>query len=124
MKHLLRCKNVWQYFSRQIDKWINLIEGGENPDFQASAILRGMNSSSKLLTQWKHAGSLEEEQCSTTAITRKSPAEVMTAREKLEADYQRLMSTNIRQKLEYLEKGLAGPPDKPPSSPADPSDAE
>jgi tetratricopeptide (TPR) repeat protein len=124
MKHLLRCKNVWQYFSRQIDKWIKLIEGGENPDFQASAILRGMNSSSKLLTQWKHACSIEEEPSLTAPIVRKSPAEVMAAREKLEADYRRLMSTNIGQKLEYLEKGLADPPDKPPSNPAAPSDTE
>jgi hypothetical protein len=115
LNHLVRCKNVWQGFSPQIDKWIRLIECGEIPDLHASAVLKGLNSSSKLRMQWMRACSIEEEPCSATSSDRKSPAAVRAARKKLETEYQHLISASIRKKLEYLDKGLAASPDQPPA---------
>jgi hypothetical protein len=112
LNHLLRCKNVWPGFSPQIDKYIALIERGQIPDLHASAILKGMNSSSKLRMQWMRACSIEEESCLATSNKQKSPAAVRAARKKLETDYQHLMSARMRRKLDYLDEEFP-PSDEP-----------
>jgi hypothetical protein len=98
LRHLSDCKDVWQVFRPQIDKWINLIEGGEIPNFQASRGVKAWNrASQKLAMQWLRVCSLGEVH---DPPNPKSPAEVMAGRERLRAEYN--MSAAIRKKLENL----------------------
>jgi len=87
VRHLLQCKGVWQFFHKQLDKWISLIESGETPDFGASGIINSMmQPATRVQTQWVLACSPEEKPGVTPP---KSPAEVMAGRERLRAEYKR-----------------------------------
>jgi hypothetical protein len=86
LRHLLECKDVWQFLRVKIDKWISLIEAGEAPDFGGAGVLRAI--SYRLQMQWLRAYSLSLEKEPGVAA-RKSPAEVMAGRDRLRAEYRR-----------------------------------
>jgi len=101
LKHLLECKNVWQSFRPQIDVWISLIESGERPNFQESAMLRSMNEPScKLIMQYSRARALEEGNglglATPPSSVPMSPAEVMARREGLKEAYRRSQDQSAR----------------------------
>lgn len=102
LKHLLDCRDVWQFYKLQIDNWVSLIEGGEAPQFQNSGMLRAMNQPSyKLQMQWVRACSLGEGSGSAApkSTTPKSPAEVLAGRERLRAEYKNQMDAAIKGEL-------------------------
>lgn len=94
LKHLLECKNVWQSFRPQIDAWISLIESGERPNFQESAMLSSMNEPAcRLIMQYSRARALEEGNSLGLAAPQTSvpmsPTEVMARRERMQEAYRR-----------------------------------
>ena len=93
LRHLLQCKDVWQFFYKQLDKWISLIESGETPDFGKSGIVNSMmQPATRVQTQWVLACSPEEKP---GGYSTKSPSTVKAAREKLLAVYRRQMNASI-----------------------------
>jgi tetratricopeptide (TPR) repeat protein len=86
LRHLLECKDVWQFLRVKIDKWISLIEAGEAPDFGGAGVLRAIPY--RLQMQWLRAYSLSLEKEPGVAA-RKSPAEVMAGRNRLREEYRR-----------------------------------
>jgi hypothetical protein len=105
LRHLLDCKNVWQFSWMSMDKWIHLIESGKTPEFQGCEAVKGMNQPSyKLDMQYMRARSLEEAKGPSPAWRKsKSPAEVMAARKRLQEDWQRQMSAIVKKGIEYLD---------------------
>jgi len=92
LKHLLQCRDVWQFLLPQIDTWISLIESGEIPDFGASGMLRAMKEPAyRLFMQYARAASLEEGTYSSISgsAVPMSPAEVRARREWLREAYKR-----------------------------------
>ena len=122
LKHLAECKNVWQLPRMPMGTWIDLIERGEAPDFQEAGFAKGMSlPSCRLSLQWMRTRSLEAAKGPSPASPMpKSPAEVVEARKKLREDSERYISAKVTDAISYLDKGLAAPPDRPPSNPADP----
>jgi hypothetical protein len=81
---------VWQSFRSQIDVWISLIENGERPNFQESAMLRSMNEPAcRLVMQYSRARALEEGESTPQSTVPMSPAEVMARRERLREAFRR-----------------------------------
>ena len=106
LKHLLDCKNVWQFSRMPMSNWIDLIECGKTPDFEDSEIVNGMNQPSyQLDMQWMRARSLEATKGpGPPSPIPQSPAEVVTARKKLLEDSSRRINAMVRERIEYLDE--------------------
>lgn len=106
LKHLVACKTVWQRSWMPMEKWINLIQNGQTPDFDDSAGLKGMKlPSCRLDLQWMRARSLELATRDTLPErTVKSLEEVMKAREELLAGVDRYISGKVTDTIRYLDK--------------------
>jgi tetratricopeptide (TPR) repeat protein len=122
LNHLLECKNVWQWPTMPMNKWIGLIERGEIPDFHESNTVRTLNlPSSKIYMQWRRANFLDELKGLTLPRSKpQSPEEVVVARKVLKEKCERHISANVKEKIAYLDKELTALPDQPSSHPADP----
>jgi tetratricopeptide (TPR) repeat protein len=108
LKHLVDSKNVWQRSWIPLDKWINLIESGQTPDFDSEG-LRGMSlPSCRLDLQWMRARSLASKKGPSQAgPNSKSPAEVVAAKEKLLADVDRHINAKVNDAIRYLDNDEA-----------------
>lgn len=108
-KHLSECKNVWHILQELIDEWIQMIDGGQRPDFQSTGNLRiPERPSHRLRMQWMNACSLAKGPVSPDVkrVPPKSPAERLAAREQWMAEHGPRLDAFIKRKLEYLEKDL------------------
>jgi tetratricopeptide (TPR) repeat protein len=113
-RYLLECKNVWQLQSPQIDEWVSLLERGELPDLPEG--VQAMNEPAyKLRMQWMTACALNEQRGKSTPPRSKSPAEVLAGRERLRAAYKAQFSTDVKSRIQYLEKDLDPSPEPPDS---------
>jgi len=122
LRHLLDCRDIWQFLKPQIDELINLIEHGERQDFRTARILGGVNSRSSMLKmQWLRACSLNE---GLGKVSPKSPAAAMAGRELLRAGYKVHRSATIKSRIQYLDKDLTVSPDQPSPNPAEPDEPE
>jgi|HubBroStandDraft_1064217.scaffolds.fasta_scaffold11406_2 tetratricopeptide (TPR) repeat protein len=123
LRYLFECHNVWQSLRPQIEGWIHDIESKEMPDFILPE--RDLASASRRMpVQWIRACSLQIELNPAKPRKTVSPAEVLAERERRHSKYAPYFDAQIKEQLKYLEKDMAISPDRPPSKPADPSDAE
>lgn len=105
LRYLTECHNVWWRCRPQIEEWIQLIESGENPDFQALQTPEGADQLSyRLNVQWLRACSLEMQLHPAKPKSPMSPARVLAERERRQAELESAMSARIKAKLAYLEK--------------------
>ena len=87
LRYLTECHNVWWRCRPQIEEWIQLIESGENPDFQALQTPEGADQLSyRLNVQWLRACSLEMQLHPAKPKSPMSPARVLAERERRQAE--------------------------------------
>jgi hypothetical protein len=124
LRHLVACKTVWQRSWMPMEKWINLIESGRTPDFDDSEGLKGMRlPSCRLDLQWMRARSLEKPE-RLPQPSDVSFEEVIAAKEKLLANVDRYISTEVEEAIKYLDKGLDAPQGQLPANPSEPGQPE
>jgi hypothetical protein len=105
LRYLTECHNVWWRCRPQIEEWIQLIESGEKPDFQALQTAEDADQLSyRLNVQWLRACSLEMQLQPAKPKSPMSPARVLAERERRQAELESSMSAQIKAKLAYLEK--------------------
>jgi hypothetical protein len=104
LRYLTECHNVWWLWRPQIEEWIQLIERGEKPDFQALQTPGDADQLPyRLNVQWLRACSLEMQLHSAKPKSPMSPAHVLAERERRQAQLESAMSARIKAKLAYLE---------------------
>ncbi len=104
LRYLTECHNVWWRCRPQIEEWIQLIESGEKPDFQALQTPEDADQLSyRLNVQWLRACSLEMQPHPAKPKSPMSPARVLAERERRQAELESAMSARIKAKLAYLE---------------------
>jgi hypothetical protein len=100
-----------------------MIERGERPDFHTLEMPANTDQLSyRLNVQWLRARSLELQLSPAKSKTLLSTTQVLAERERRKAKYGARMSAHIKNKLEYLEKDLAVPPDQLPPNPSGPDE--
>ncbi len=125
-EHLVACKIVWRHSWMPTEKWIDLIESGQTPDFDGSEGLTGMSlPSCRVDFQWTRARALAAaKEASSEAPSTRPLAEVVAAKENFLAEVDRHINAKVKDAISYLDHGLDAPPTKPPSNPTAPSDTE
>jgi hypothetical protein len=119
-KHLVDCRNVWEVLQPWIDNWVQVIEQGGRPNFQAEGNLRvPEESSNRLRMQWMNACSLAGGPVSAEvkSIPPKSPAERRAKREQWMAQNPHLIDVLAERMIADLEKDFVNPPNRPPTNP-------
>jgi tetratricopeptide (TPR) repeat protein len=119
-RHLLDCRNVWEVLQPWIDNWVQVIEQGGKPNFQAEGNLRvPEESSNRLRMQWMNACSLAGGPVSAKvkSIPPKSRAERRAKREQWMAQNPHLIDVLAERMIADLEKDFVTPPNRPSANP-------